>query len=206
MKIENELKVLLWKTIGGVKLSKSILKEIKRTFGQQTLVSFIRIYSDKEMNVLLAVDLKDEVTYKIFAKELNLDTAKTSVAVEFLLTKEASEIREIWRIRTLEEIVAAIRNEKFSELRYLCRTIWADGEKGDIRMAFMYFLNEMQDIWVPKYLYWGFTVLALFADKVGVNDIPYVSTLAKQKLQDLQVFVEELQAEQKNMVEKVLWS
>lgn len=175
-----ELQVLLWKNLGGIKMTFSVWHRVKNSVGEKVMEDFHFIYHNPKLNILLALKAKTRAEYEDFWKsefpELEIDDE----VIDFLLSEDYAEILFIWRRCLLEKTVAKSSSE---ELKALCRALWNDMEDTQIRLYISYLVASLQGIVPMDDFTQSVTVLTMFADKVAEVDISRVSSvMAKYKL------------------------
>lgn len=175
-----ELQVLLWKNLGGIKMTFSVWHRVKNSVGEKVMEDFQFIYDNPKLNILLALKAKTRAEYEDFWKSELSELENDDEVIDFLLSEDYAEILYIWRRCLLEKTVAKSSSE---QLKALCRALWNDMEDTQIRMYISYLIASLQGIVPMDDFTQSVTILTMFADKVAEVDISSVSAImAKYKL------------------------
>lgn len=175
MTTNQELQVILWHAINGLKMPMNVIKNYR--VSKEAEQMFFKIQSDSELNILLVLPFKTSAEYYDFWKEILADRKPDVEVIQFLVSEEYIQIMEIWQNWMLENV---IRTSSCEELKTLCRALWHGADEGQIRMYIGYLLTYLEGNVPLDELLQSLHVLTMFADKIAFMDVSKVAALLEK--------------------------
>lgn len=172
MTTNQELQVILWNAINGLKMPMNVIKNYR--VSKEAEQMFFKIQSDQKLNILLVLPFKTQAEYYEFWNETLTARELDNEIVQFLLSEEYIQMMDIWQNWMLENV---IRTSSCEELKALCRALWRGYDDGQIRMYIGCLLTYLEGNVPSDEILQSLHVLAMFADKIAIMDVPNVAAL-----------------------------